>query len=93
MHSETSKFKQSVLTIVSLCSFFYWHEQGCSGLGTRLNGVTTPFCTSNVAWRCGIQTIALKHGCHQTDVLLTRRFALLVKSLQWNRKIQCGNSC
>jgi len=25
-------------------------------------------------------------------VLATCRFALLVKSLQWNRKIQCGNS-
>jgi len=26
------------------------------------------------------------------DVLATRRFALLFKSLQWNRKIHCGNS-
>jgi len=37
--------------------------------------------------------ITLKHGCDLTDVLATRRFALLVKSLQWNRKIQCWNSC
>jgi len=35
----------------------------------------------------------LKRGCDLTDVLATRRFALLVKSLQWKRKIQCGNSC
>jgi len=34
----------------------------------------------------------LKHGCDLTDVLETCRFTLLVKSLQWNRKIQCGNS-
>ena len=27
------------------------------------------------------------------SVLVTCIFALLVKSLQWNRKIQCGNSC
>ena len=38
-----------------------------------------PFCTT------------LKDGCNLTVV--TRRFALLVKSLQWDRKIQCGNSC
>jgi len=31
----------------------------------------------------------LKHGCNLTDVLATSRLALLVKSLQWNRKIQC----
>jgi len=37
--------------------------------------------------------ITIKHGCDLTDVLATRRFALLVKSLQWNKKIQCGNSC
>ena len=55
--------------------------------------VPKPFCTSNVNWRCGIQTITLKHDCDRTDVLATRRFALLVKSLQWKRKIQCGNSC
>jgi len=36
--------------------------------------------------------VILKHGCDLTDVLATRRFALLVKSLHWNRKIQCGNS-
>jgi len=34
-----------------------------------------------------------KHGCDLTDVLATRRFALLVKSPQWSGKIQCGNSC
>ena len=27
------------------------------------------------------------------SVLVTCIFALLVKSLQWNRKIQCGNTC
>jgi len=37
--------------------------------------------------------ITLKHGCDLTDVPATRRFALLVKGQQWNRKIQCGNSC
>jgi len=37
--------------------------------------------------------IALKYGCGLTDALATRRFALLVKSLQRNKKIQCGNSC
>jgi len=37
--------------------------------------------------------ITLKHGCDLTDVLATCRFALLVKSLQWNRKIQCRSSC
>ena len=31
----------------------------------------------------------LKRGCNLTDVLATSRLALLVKSLQWNRKIQC----
>ena len=41
----------------------------------------------NVTWRCGIQTITLKHSCDLTDVLATHRFSLLVKSLQWNRKI------
>ena len=56
-------------------------------------GVPTPFYTNNVTWTCEIQTIRLKHGWNLTDVLVTRRFALLVKSLQWNRKIQCGNSC
>jgi len=82
--------------------------QECSGVGTRGNRVPTPFlvwervptpfCTSNITWRCGIQTIILKHGCVLTDVLATRRFALLDKSQQLvkkstNRKIQCGNSC
>jgi len=43
--------------------------------------VPTPFCTSNVTWGCGIKTITLKHGCNFTDVLKTRRFALLDKSL------------
>ena len=33
-----------------------------------------------------------KHDCDLTDVLATFRFALLVKSLQRNRKVQCGNS-
>jgi len=28
-----------------------------------------------------------------SHVLAIRRFALLVKSLWWNRKIQCGNPC
>jgi len=36
--------------------------------------------------------ITLKYGCNLTDMLATPRFALLVKTLQWNRKIQCGNS-
>jgi len=36
--------------------------------------------------------ITLKHG-DLTDVLATLRFALLVKSLQWNMKIQCGTLC
>jgi len=34
----------------------------------------------------------LKHDCDLTNVLATRRFALLVKNHQWNRKIQRGNS-
>jgi len=33
--------------------------------------------------------ITLKYSCN-LDVLATRRFALLVKCLQWNRKIQYG---
>jgi len=36
------------------------------------------FCISDVTWRCGIQTIRLKHGCDLTNVLATRRFPLLV---------------
>jgi len=44
--------------------------QGCSGVGTRGNGVPTPFCTT------------LKHGCDLTDVIVTRKFALLDISLQ-----------
>jgi len=73
------------------------YRQGCSGVGTLGNGVPTPFCTSNITWRYGIQTIIFKHGCVLTDVLATRRFALLDKSKQLvkkstNRKIQCGNS-
>jgi len=43
--------------------------------------VPTPFCTSNLSWRCGIQKITLKYGCALTDELATRRFALLVKSV------------
>jgi len=43
--------------------------------------VPTPFCTSSLTWRCGIQKITLKHGCDLTDGLATRRFALLVKSV------------
>jgi len=40
----------------------------------------------------------LKHGCVLTDVVATRRFALLDKSQQLvkkstNGKIQCGNLC
>ena len=35
----------------------------------------------------------IKTWCDLTDVLTTCRFALLVKSLQWNRKIQCGSYC
>jgi len=35
----------------------------------------------------------LKHGCNLTDVLATPSFALLVKSLGWNRKVQCWNLC
>jgi len=35
----------------------------------------------------------LKHGCDHTDVLATCRFALLVKSLQRNRKNQCRSYC
>jgi len=55
----------------------------------------TTFCISDVTWRCGIQKIRLKHGCDFADVLVAvaRRFALLVTSLQWNRKIQRGNTC
>ena len=54
--------------------------------------VPKSFCTSNVTWRCGIQTITLQHGCNRTDVLATPKFTLLVKSLQRKRKIQCQNS-
>ena len=75
---------------------------GCSGVGTEFpqlflawERVPTPFCTSNVTWRCGIQKITLKHGCDLTDGLATGRFARLVNSWQqqWNKNIQCGNSC
>jgi len=52
--------------------------QGCSGVGTAFLHL---FCTSNVTWRCGIQTITLEHGCDLTDGLATRRFALLVKNV------------
>ena len=52
--------------------------QGWSGVGTRSHTF--------------LQCITLKHGWDHTDVLATRRFALLVRSLQWNRKIQCGNT-
>ena len=74
------------------------YRQGCSGVGTLGNGVPTPFCTSNVTWRCGIQTIIFKHGCVLTDVLATRSFVLLDKSKQLvkkstNWRIQCGTSC
>jgi len=74
------------------------YRQRCCGVGTLGNGVPSPFCTSNVTWRCGIQTIIFKHGCVLTDVLATRSFVLLDKSKQLvkkstNRKIQCGNSC
>jgi len=55
--------------------------QGCSGVGIRGNGVPTHFWTT------------FKHDYDVTQVIVTRRFALLDKSLQWNRKIQCGNSC
>jgi len=68
-------------------------RQGCSGVGTHGNGVSTPFCAGKVTWWCRIQTITLKHGCDFTDVLATRRIALLVISLQWNTKIQCKNTC
>jgi len=56
------------------------------------------FCTSNITWRCGIQTIIFNHVCALTDALATRRFVLLDKSKQLvkkstHRKIQCGNSC
>ena len=54
-------------------------SQLCSGVGTAFPHL---FALDYV-----------KHGCDLTDVLVTRRFALLVKSLQWNRTIQCGNSC
>ena len=71
-------------------------RQGCTRVWFRgvveWERVPTPFCTSNVTWRCGIQAVRLKHGCDLTDVLATRRFVLLAKSLQWNRKIKCGNS-
>jgi len=60
-------------------------DQGCSGVGTSFPhlvlAVPTPFCTSNLTWRCGIQKITLKHGCNLTDGLATRRFALLVKRI------------
>ena len=68
-------------------------RQECNCVGTRWNGVPIHFCTRNVAWKCGMQTITMKHGCDLTDVLTKRRFALLGKRLLWNRKIQCGNSC
>jgi len=40
-----------------------------------------------------LRTAALTHGCDLTDVLATFSFTLLVKSLQWNRKIQCRSYC
>jgi len=55
--------------------------------------VPIPFYISNGTWSREIQTITLKHSCDLTDVLATCRFALLVKSQQWNRKIQCRSSC
>jgi len=54
-------------------------HQGC-----KVSPGVHTFCTDNVTWRCGIQTITLKNGYDHTDVLATRRFALLDKSLQWN---------
>ena len=42
--------------------------------------VPTPFCTSSVTWRCGIQAMTLKHSCDLTDLLATCRFTLLVQS-------------
>jgi len=63
-----------------------WTQPGVEWDGKR---VPTLFCTGNVTWRRGIQTITIKNGCDLTDVLATRRSALLVKSLHWNRKIQC----
>ena len=76
--------------------------QWCSRVGTRGNGVPTPFilwervptpfCTSNITCRCRIQTIILKHGCVLTNVLATRRFSLLDKSQQLVKSLQTGRS-
>jgi len=58
--------------------------QGCSGLGTLETENGVPHLSAQ---------ITTKHDCDHTDVLATRRFALLVKSPQGDKKIQCGNSC
>jgi len=44
----------------------------------RWERFTTSFCTSNITWRFRLYK---NIGCDLTDVLATRRFALLVKSL------------
>jgi len=49
----------------------------------------SPTSRTSLQWN---RKIRLKRGWDLTDVLATRRFALLVKSLQWKRNIQCGNS-
>jgi len=51
-------------------------------VGTRWNGVPTSLFGVGMCSRTFLHEITLKHGCDLTDVLATRRFALLIKSLQ-----------
>jgi len=63
-----------------------WCGQVCSEVGTRYH----TFCIATFLEGLDyIKTWLRSHRC----AIATRRFALLVKSLQWNRKIHRRNSC
>jgi len=74
--------------------------QGCSGVGTRGNGVPIPFfCCGNAFPHLFVLVTLLEDvgskrlHWNMAAISQMRTFALLVKSLQRDRKIQCGNSC
>jgi len=52
-----------------------------------------PSFSEKKQWETWRHSCSYKHRCDLTDVLATHKFALQAKSVQWNRKIQCGNSC
>ena len=54
--------------------------------------VPTPFCTSNLTLRCGIQKITLRLRSHRW-ASNTQICTASQKCTQWNKTIQCGNSC